>query len=53
MLAANAVPVGRFGLTVAAGDPTMWGAGVTAWDGACHTRRVQHLCVIIIDERVG
>jgi hypothetical protein len=31
----------------------MWAGGVTAWDGACHTRRVQHLSAIIIDERVG
>jgi hypothetical protein len=34
-------------------DPTMWAGGVTPWDGPCHTHRVQHLCVIIIDERVG
>jgi hypothetical protein len=30
------------------GDP-----GVTAWGGPCHTQPVPHLCVIIIDERVG
>jgi hypothetical protein len=30
------------------GDP-----GVTPRDGPCHTALVPHLCVIIIDERVG
>jgi hypothetical protein len=31
----------------------MWAGGVTAWNGPCQTHGVQHLCVIIIDERVG
>ena len=33
--------------------PAMWERHVTAWDRACNTAPVSHLCVIIIDRRVG
>jgi hypothetical protein len=33
--------------------PRMWDGHVTAWEHACNTAPVSHVCVIIIDERVG
>jgi hypothetical protein len=45
----NVAFLNSIALTAAAwGDP-----GVTPWGGPCHTAPVPHLCVIIIDERVG